>query len=116
MIDRQNLPNQPGVYVFRNSFSEVIYVGKAKSLRKRVSSYLLPSKKNTPDPKLRSLIHSIADVDTYVVKSETEALLLESQLIKKYTPRYNIDLRDDKRFLLIKLDTKSPFPRLTLAR
>ena len=115
-MDIQAIPQTPGVYVFRNSFGEIIYVGKAKRLRRRVSSYLRPSRLKTADPKLRSLIKSIADFEVYEVHSESEALLLESQLIKKYSPRYNIELRDDKRFFLFKIDLTSPFPRLTLAR
>lgn len=112
----QEIPQNPGVYIFRNRFGEVIYVGKAKNLRRRVSSYLRPSRIKTADPKLRSLIKSIADYEFSVVKSESEALLLESQLIKKYTPRYNIEMRDDKRFFLFKVDTTAPYPRLTLSR
>lgn len=112
----QDIPNSPGVYVFRNNGGEVIYVGKAKSLRKRLRSYFQPSRKLRADPKLRSLIHSIAGYETIVVKSETEALLLESRLIKQYAPRYNVDLRDDKRFLLIRVDPSEPFPRLRLVR
>ncbi len=115
-MDIQEVPQTPGVYVFRNRFGEIIYVGKAKRLRRRVSSYLRPSRLKTADPKLRSLIKSIADFEIYEVKSESEALLLESQLIKKYSPRYNIELRDDKRFFLFKVDSDAPFPRLTLAR
>ncbi len=113
---QQDLPQKPGIYVFRNSFGDVIYVGKAKNLRRRVSSYLRPSALSRAEPKLRSLIKSISSHEFYVVKSEAEALLLESQLIKKYSPRYNIEMRDDKRFYMLKLDVNSPFPRLRLAR
>ena len=115
-LSARELSKGPGVYVFRNKFGEVIYVGKARNLRRRVSSYLTPSSKRTADPKLRSLIKSIASFETFEVKHEEEALLLESQLIKKYTPRYNIELRDDKRFLLIKLDVNASFPRMKLVR
>lgn len=112
----QDAPNEPGVYLFRDRFQHVIYVGKAKSLRRRLASYFQPSRQRTDDPKLRSLINSIAFYELYPVHSEAESLLLESRLIKQYTPRYNILLRDDKRFLLIRIDVQAPFPRLTLAR
>jgi len=112
----QDIPADPGVYVFRNSSGKVIYVGKAKSLRRRVSSYFQPSRKRTADPKLRSLINSIAAYDVMPVKTESEALLLESRLIKQYSPHYNVMLRDDKRFLLIAVDPREPFPRAVLTR
>ena len=111
-----DIPNKPGVYVFRDRMRTVIYVGKAKSLRKRMSSYFQPSRKRTADPKLRSLINSIAWYELHPVRTENEAMLLESRLIKQYSPRYNVLLRDDKRFLLIRIDLNEPFPRLTLAR
>jgi excinuclease ABC subunit C len=111
-----DIPNKPGVYVFRDRMRTVIYVGKAKSLRKRLSSYFQPSRKRTADPKLRSLINSIAWYELHPVRTENEAMLLESRLIKQYSPRYNVLLRDDKRFLLIRIDLNEPFPRLTLAR
>ena len=112
----QEVPNEPGVYVFRNSSGKVIYVGKAKSLRKRLASYFQPSRLRSADPKLRSLIKSIAQYELHPVKSESEALLLESRLIKQYSPRYNVALRDDKRFLLIAIDVAEPFPRPVLTR
>jgi len=112
----QDVPNAPGVYVFRNASGEVIYVGKARSLRKRLRSYFQPSRLRTADPRLRSLIHSIASYEILPVRSEAEALLLESRLIKQYAPRYNVDFRDDKRFLLIRVDPTEPFPRLRLTR
>jgi excinuclease ABC subunit C len=112
----QDTPNQPGVYVFRNATGEVIYVGKARSLRKRLASYFQPSRTLRADPKLRALIHSIHAYETIQVDSEAEALLLESRLIKQYDPRYNVELRDDKRFLHVCVDFSEPFPRLTLVR
>ncbi len=111
-----DFPAGPGVYIFRNRAGEVVYVGKAKSLRKRLRTYFHPSRRQTADPKLRSLIHSIAAWEVFPVRNEAEALLLESRLIKQYAPRYNVDLRDDKRFLLIRIDPREPFPRLTLTR
>ncbi|WDE97788.1 excinuclease ABC subunit UvrC [Lentisphaera profundi] len=107
---------QPGVYVFRDRFAKVIYVGKAKSLRKRLSSYFQASRLATADPKLRSLINSIAFYETYEVNSESEALLLESRFIKEYSPHYNILMRDDKNFYLVKVTLNEPYPRLLLTR
>jgi excinuclease ABC subunit C len=112
----QDIPLEAGVYVFRNNSGDVIYVGKAKSLRKRLASYFQPSRKRTADAKLRSLINSIAFFDYHVVKNEHEALLLESRLIKEYTPRYNVERRDDKRFLLLVVDHSETYPRLQLTR
>ena len=112
----QDIPKDPGVYVFRDQFKQVIYVGKAKSLRKRLSNYFQPSRLRTADPKLRSLINSISYFEYNTVKSESEALLLESRLIKEYAPKYNILMRDDKRFLLIKIHLGEEFPKLTLTR
>ncbi|MCK5801552.1 MAG: excinuclease ABC subunit UvrC [Lentisphaeria bacterium] len=94
----------------------MVYVGKAKSLRKRLSSYFQPSRKHRADPKLRALINSIAAYETLVVKNEAEALLLESRLVKEYHPRYNIELRDDKQFLHVCIDPNEPYPRLRLVR
>ncbi len=111
-----DIVNQPGVYMFRDRFRNVIYVGKAKSLRKRLSNYFRPSRMTSADPKFRSLINSIEHFETIPVRTEEEAMLLESRLIKQYAPRYNVVLRDDKRFLLIKIDLNAPYPRLALAR
>jgi excinuclease ABC subunit C len=111
-----DIVNKPGVYLFRDRFDQVIYVGKAKSLRKRLPNYFQPSRTKTADLKLRSLVNSIDSFELFPVRTEQEAILLESRFIKQYTPRYNVLLRDDKRFLLIKIDVNSPFPRLSLAR
>ena len=110
------IPNQPGVYVLRDRFREVIYVGKAKSLRRRMSSYFQPSRSRTSDIRIRSLINSICFYEIFPVRTEEEALMRESAYIKQYKPRYNVVLRDDKRFLLIKIDINAPYPRITLAR
>ena len=112
----QSVPSAPGVYVFRNTMGDVIYVGKARSLRKRLATYFRPSQRQRADPKLRALVNSIGTFEVLPVRTEAEALLLESRLIKEYAPRYNVELRDDKRFLLVCLDPREPFPRLTLAR
>ncbi|MBO5722328.1 MAG: excinuclease ABC subunit UvrC, partial [Lentisphaeria bacterium] len=110
------VPPHPGVYVYRDKFGTVIYVGKAKNLRRRMSSYFQPSRVHQADVKLRQLIHSIHTWEFFQVKSEDEALILESRLIKSYAPYYNILMRDDKRYLLLKIKLDDPFPTLTLAR
>ena len=90
----------------------IIYVGKAKDLKKRVTSYF---QKKDHDPKTRNLVAAIASMDVMVTNTETEALLLENNLIKKHQPKYNIDLKDAKRFAYIEL-TREPFPRIGIAR
>jgi excinuclease ABC subunit C len=112
----RDLPNKPGVYLMRDKLGRVIYVGKARSLRKRVSQYFHPSRRYAWDPKTRALVGSIADLETFVVKSEPEALLLEGKLIKEYKPRYNAMFKDDKRFLLVKVNLNEPYPRFKFAR
>jgi excinuclease ABC subunit C len=112
----RDLPNKPGVYLMRDQLGRVIYVGKARSLRKRVGQYFHPSRQMRWDPKTRALIESIADFETLMVKSEPEALLLEGKLIKDYKPRYNAMLKDDKRFLLVKVNLTEPYPRFKFAR
>jgi excinuclease ABC subunit C len=111
-----DIPAKPGVYIYRDRFGKVIYVGKAANLRKRMSQYFQPSRDKRSDPKVRSLMKSIADWEFYVVKNEDESLILESRLIKQYAPRYNVLMRDDKRFLLIKINLNEELPRLRLAR
>lgn len=112
----QEAPHKPGVYLMRDRFNRVIYVGKARDLRKRVSSYFLPSKMAQADLKTRAMLEATWDFETHVVRSEPESLLLEGKLIKEYRPRYNISFRDDKRFLLVKVDTTEEWPRFRLAR
>jgi excinuclease ABC subunit C len=108
------LPQAPGVYIFRDASNRVIYVGKAKHIRKRVQSYFkapvgMPAKTALMMKKARS-------VDWILTDSENEAFLLESTLIKKFLPRYNIILRDDKRYPCLRLDLKEPYPRLQIVR
>lgn len=112
----RELPHKPGVYLMRDQLGRVIYVGKARSLRKRVSQYFQPSRRVMHDPKTRALIESIADFETFVVHSEPEAVLLEGKLIKEYRPRYNAMFKDDKRFLLVKLNPIETYPRFKFAR
>ena len=109
----QALPDKPGCYLMRDSSGKIIYVGKAKSLRKRVQSYFRDASLRSGSPKHRGLVKSVADLDIVVVKSESEALLTEGQLIKEYKPRYNVMFKDDKRFLLLRIDMNAPFPRFT---
>ena len=110
------VPHKPGVYLMRDRFNRVIYVGKARDLRKRVSSYFLPSKLAVADLKTRAMLDAVWDFETHVVRSEAESVLLEGKLIKEYRPRYNISFRDDKRFLLVKVDLIEEWPRFRLAR
>jgi excinuclease ABC subunit C len=111
-----SLPHKPGVYLMRDRFSTVIYVGKARDLRKRVSQYFQPSRRLGWDPKFKALTEAICDLDFHVVRSEPEALLLESKLIKELHPRYNVSFRDDKRYLMLKVNLQDPIPRFTLTR
>src|SRR5256712_12756973 len=110
------LPHKPGIYLMRDRFGSVIYVGKARDLRKRVSQYFHPSRRLGWDLKFKALIEAIHGFDFHVVRSEPEALLLESKLIKEFHPRYNVSFRDDKRFLLLKVNLNDPIPRFTLTR
>lgn len=110
------VPAKPGVYLYRDRFGEVIYVGKAVNLRRRMSQYFQPSRRQTADPKSRSLLNSIWSWEYFEVKSDDEALILESRLIKDYAPRYNVLMRDDKRYFLLKINPRETFPRLQLTR
>jgi len=112
----RTLPHKPGVYLFKDKLNRIIYVGKAIDLHKRVSQYFHPSKKFSGDRKLKALIEAVADLEFYCVHSEAEAVLLEGRLIKEFRPRYNISFRDDKRFLLVKVDLYTPFPRFQITR
>ena len=110
------VPHKPGVYLMRDRFNRVIYVGKARDLRKRVGSYFMPSKVAVADLKTRAMLDAVWDFETHTVQSEAESILLEGKLIKEYRPRYNISFRDDKRFLLVKVDQSEEWPRFRLAR
>ena len=110
------IPHKPGVYLHKDRLGTVIYVGKARDLRKRVSQYFHPSRRMGWDLKFNALVDAIHDLDWHVVKSEAESLLLEGKLIKEFKPRFNIDFRDDKRFLLLKVNLQDPIPRFTLTR
>ncbi len=112
----QEVPHKPGVYLMRDRLNRIIYVGKARDLRKRLSSYFMPSRSMTADVKTRALIKSIWDFEVHVVRNEPESLLLEGKLIKEYRPKYNVSFRDDKRFLLLKVHPEETFPRFKLTR
>jgi excinuclease ABC subunit C len=112
----RDVPHKPGVYVMRDRFKKVIYVGKARDLRRRVGNYFMPSRKMTADPKTRALIDSIWDFEWHVVKSDAEAVLYEGRLIKEFRPKYNVSFRDDKRFLLVRVNLDEPYPRFGLTR
>ena len=107
------LPEQPGVYLYANAAGETIYVGKARVLRDRVRNYL-GARGN--DPKTDALLDEVAGVDVVVTDSVSEALALESNLIKQRSPKYNILLRDDKSYPYLQLTTGEAFPRLLVAR
>src|SRR6185369_9451258 len=110
------LPHKPGVYLMKDRFGTVIYVGKARDLRRRVTQYFHPSRRLGWDLKFNALVEAIHDLDVHVVRNEPEAVLLEGKLIKEFHPRYNVSFRDDKRFLLLKVNLNDPVPRFTLTR
>lgn len=110
------VPHKPGVYLMKDRFGTVIYVGKARDLRRRVSQYFHPSRRQGWDLKFNALVDAIHDFDVHTVRSEPEALLLEGKLIKEFYPRYNVSFRDDKRFLLLKVNLNDPIPRFSLTR
>jgi excinuclease ABC subunit C len=109
-----SLPDRPGVYQYLDARGEVIYVGKAKSLRQRVRSYFQPSADH--DPRIANMVREVADLELIVVDTEMEALILESNLIKSKRPRYNVVLRDDKHFPYLKLSLRDTYPRVSLVR
>jgi excinuclease ABC subunit C len=109
-----HLPGQPGCYLFRNAKREILYVGKAAVLADRVRSYFQRGSDQTP--KTAVLVNEIADLETIVTRSELEALILESNLIKRHRPRFNIVLRDDKQYPYLRLPIKENFPRLSIVR
>jgi excinuclease ABC subunit C len=108
------LPEQPGVYLFKDRSGNVLYIGKAARLADRVRSYFLKSTEHTPKTAL--LVSQIADLETMVTRSELEALILESNLVKRHRPRFNVVLRDDKQYPYLRLPIKDRFPRLSIVR
>ena len=112
MIDIAGLPEEPGCYLFRDGAGTILYVGKAKSLKKRVGSYF---QKRECDAKTKKMLAKSASLDFMVTSNEVEALILENSLIKTHQPRYNIDLKDAKQYAYIRL-TDDEFPRICIAR
>src|ERR1700752_1183817 len=110
------VPHKPGVYLMRDRFNRVIYVGKARDLRKRVASYFMPSKLAVADIKTRAMLDAVGDSEAHPGRSKAESLLLEGKLIKEFRPKYNVSFRDDKRFLLVKVNLSDAIPRFQLAR
>lgn len=108
------LPDAPGVYLWKDARGEILYVGKAKSLRDRVRSYFGPEEPRSPEQV--ALVQQVADLDTIIVPSEAQALLLENNLIKEHQPRFNIRLRDDKSYPRIAVTLGEPFPRVLVVR
>jgi len=107
------LPEQPGIYLWKDKNAEIIYVGKALNLKNRIKSYLSPSVK---DPKTEQLVKNITDLEYIITNSEIDAFLLEAILIKKHRPKYNILLKDDKRYPFVKVTVTEPFPRIFITR
>lgn len=112
----RDVPHKPGVYVMRDRLRRVIYVGKARDLRKRLASYFTPSRLALADLKTRALVQSVWDFEFHPVASEAEAVLYEGRLIKEFRPKYNVSFRDDKRFLLVRVHLGDPWPRFQLTR
>lgn len=110
----KNLPEKPGVYIMKNSLGEIIYVGKAKILKNRVRSYFQHSKNHSE--KVKVMVKNISEFEYIVTDSEMEALILECNLIKKHSPRYNIALKDDKFYPFIKITTNDDYPRVFVTR
>ena len=107
-------PDQPGVYIMKDDRDRIIYIGKAKNLKKRIKQYF--RNKDNLDVKTQVLVSQIANIEYIVTETELEALILECSLIKKHRPRYNILLKDDKSFPYIRVTMEEDYPRLTLAR
>jgi excinuclease ABC subunit C len=112
----REVPHQPGVYLMKDRLGSIIYVGKARDLKKRLSSYFMASQKMRASLKTRALIDSIHDFEFHTVRNEEESCVVEGKLIKDYRPRYNVAFRDDKRFLLARIRLADPWPRFTTTR
>ncbi len=115
-----SVPGSPGVYLMKGQGGEILYVGKARNLRKRLASYFKPPEANSglhqQSMKTTVLIRKIVDFEVILTDSEKEALILESNLIKRHRPRYNVELKDDKRYPVLRLNIKDPYPTLTIVR
>jgi excinuclease ABC subunit C len=109
-----NVATAPGVYLFKNSQGRIVYVGKARNLRKRVQSYFQPGRPH--DAKTRIMLDKVVSLETLITLTEKEALILESNLIKRHRPRYNVVLKDDKRYPALRLDMTQTYPNLNMVR
>ena len=109
----KSLPDQSGVYIMKNKDNEVIYVGKAKILKNRVKQYFTSANHS---PKVSAMVSNISDFEYIITDSETEALVLECNLIKQYMPKYNILLKDDKTYPFARVSINEKFPRITMVR
>jgi excinuclease ABC subunit C len=109
----KSLPDKPGVYIMRDGKGEVLYVGKAKRLKRRVASYFRHS--NFASPRLRKLVELVEDIAILRTETEAEALIVESKLIRRYSPFFNVDLKMSDRYPYIRV-TDEPFPRLVVTR
>ena len=113
----RSLPQSSGVYLMKDRLGQVIYVGKAKNLKRRVSSYFQGSRRFIrAQPKIAAMVEMVREISVHQTRNETEALLLEGKLIKQYKPRYNTDFTDDKQFLLVQVDLQNKLPRFRLCR
>lgn len=112
--DLSRIPLTPGVYLFKNEQDRILYVGKAKQLRRRLASYFRPEQQLAP--KTRSMVQKASSLETISTDTDNEAFLLEASLIKKHRPRYNILLRDDKDYVIFRLNLDAPYPRLEMLR
>ena len=112
----KNASSKPGVYLFKDNQNTILYIGKARNLKKRLSSYFKTSSLINLGTKTRALVKNISDFEIIITETEKEALILESSLIKKHKPKYNIFLRDDKQYPSLKLNIQSAYPNLGVAR
>ncbi|HQL36860.1 MAG TPA: excinuclease ABC subunit UvrC, partial [Bacillota bacterium] len=110
----KNLPEKPGVYIMRDEYNEIIYIGKAINLKNRVRQYFQNSKNQ--HPKVAAMVERITDLEYIITDSELEALILECNFIKKHRPKYNVMLKDDKQYPYIKITVKEDYPRLLIVR
>ena len=115
---RKSLPNEPGVYLFKDRAGTIIYVGKAINLRKRVNQYFLKTSYNDPyyEEKIKALVQKIQDIEYIVTENEKEAFLLENIQIKKHLPRYNVIMRDSKSYPWVAIFYSEDFPRIRVLR
>ncbi len=110
----REIPSQPGVYLMKDKAGSVLYVGKARDLKKRVCSYIAVGKMRSP--KIKSLVSKVSHLDYMLTQTEKEALILECNLIKRHKPKYNVVLKDDKNYLCLKLDVREDYPKLSVVR